>query len=156
MLALRRASVIARASAQKRCLSSVNLGDTSVSARFREPDPSKPKIVLAYSGGLDTSTQLAYLAHEKGYEVCAYIADLGQDDVVDAGAIEEIKAKAEASGAYASECVDLRREFIRDYVYECIKANCLYEGRYLLGTAMARPCIAKKQVELAWREGAST
>merc|ERR1712176_56449 len=110
----------------------IDMGDTSVSARFREPDPSKPRIVLAYSGGLDTSTQLAYLAHEKGYEVCAYIADLGQDDVKDKAAIEEI----------------------RDYVYECIRANCLYEGRYLLGTSMARPCIAKKQVELAWREKA--
>mmetsp|Transcript_24437 Transcript_24437/g.73337 ORF Transcript_24437/g.73337 Transcript_24437/m.73337 type:complete len:465 (+) Transcript_24437:123-1517(+) len=138
----------------RRALSSITMEDTSVSARFREPDPSKPRIVLAYSGGLDTSTQLAYLAHEKGYEVCAYIADLGQDDVKDPAAIEEIKDKAKASGAYAFECVDLRREFIRDYVYECIKANCLYEGRYLLGTSMARPCIAKTQVELAWREKA--
>lgn len=144
-----------------RCLASgvdlgktVTLSDTSMSAKFREPDPAKPKIVLAYSGGLDTSTQLAYLAHEKGYEVCAYIADLGQDDVVDRAAVEEIKGKAEASGAYMFESVDLRREFIKDYVYECIKANCLYEGRYLLGTAMARPCIAKKQVEIAWREQA--
>ena len=154
LLSRRAGSVATRVAGWRRALSSVDLGDTSVSARFREPDPSKPKIVLAYSGGLDTSTQLAYLAHEKGYEVCAYIADLGQDDVKDAGAIEEIKDKAKASGAYAFECVDLRREFIRDYVYECIKANCLYEGRYLLGTAMARPCIAKKQVELAWREGA--
>ena len=162
-----------------RPLSTIDMGDTSVSARFREPDPSKPRIVpagaettrivaapstpstrhmrtqvLAYSGGLDTSTQLAYLAHEKGYEVCAYIADLGQDDVKDKAAIEEIRDKAQASGAYSFECVDLRREFIRDYVYECIRANCLYEGRYLLGTSMARPCIAKKQVELAWREKA--
>ena len=62
--------------------------------------------------------------------------------------------KAQASGAYSFECVDLRREFIREHVYECIRANCLYEGRYLLGTSMARPCIAKKQVELAWREKA--
>mmetsp|Transcript_25181 Transcript_25181/g.77621 ORF Transcript_25181/g.77621 Transcript_25181/m.77621 type:complete len:463 (-) Transcript_25181:54-1442(-) len=143
-----------RAASRARALSTVDLGNTSNSARFREPDPSKPRIVLAYSGGLDTSTQLAYLAHEKGYEVCAYIADLGQDDVKDKAAVEEIKAKAQASGAYAFECVDLRREFIKDYVYDCIKANCLYEGRYLLGTAMARPCIAKTQVELAWREGA--
>ena len=140
--------------ARARPLSTIDMGDTSVSARFREPDPSKPRIVLAYSGGLDTSTQLAYLAHEKGYEVCAYIADLGQDDVKDKAAIEEIRDKAQASGAYSFECVDLRREFIRDYVYECIRANCLYEGRYLLGTSMARPCIAKKQVELAWREKA--
>ena len=153
---LRHAARLSRFAAPLRArpLSSIDMGDTSMSARFREPDPSKPRIVLAYSGGLDTSTQLAYLAHEKGYEVCAYIADLGQDDVKDAGAIEEIKDKAKASGAYAFECVDLRREFIKDYVYECIKANCLYEGRYLLGTAMARPCIAKKQVELAWREKA--
>ena len=153
---LRHATRLSRFAVRPRArpLSTIDMGDTSVSARFREPDPSKPRIVLAYSGGLDTSTQLAYLAHEKGYEVCAYIADLGQDDVKDKAAIEEIRDKAQASGAYSFECVDLRREFIRDYVYECIRANCLYEGRYLLGTSMARPCIAKKQVELAWREKA--
>ena len=85
-----------------RPLSTIDMGDTSVSARFREPDPSKPRIVLAYSGGLDTSTQLAYLAHEKGYEVCAYIADLGQDDVKDKAAIEEIRDKAQACLLYTS------------------------------------------------------
>mmetsp|Transcript_5160 Transcript_5160/g.7268 ORF Transcript_5160/g.7268 Transcript_5160/m.7268 type:complete len:452 (+) Transcript_5160:121-1476(+) len=115
----------------------------------------KKKIVLAYSGGLDTSTQLAYLAHELGYEVLAYMADLGQSDVKDMDAIKSIEAKAKASGAYAFECCDIRREFVSNYIYECVKANAIYEGRYLLGTSMARPCIAKRQVELAWRENAS-
>ena len=122
---------------------------------FREPDPSKPKLVLAYSGGLDTSTQLAFLAKERGFEVIAYIADLAQDDVLDDGAIEEICEKARASGAYAFYCEDLRKEFVTDYVFKCIGASSLYEGRYLLGTAMARPCIAKRQVEIAHREGAT-
>ena len=76
---------------------------------FREPDPSKPKIVLAYSGGLDTSCQLSWLAKEKGFEVCAYIADLGQDDVLNPKDVEEICAKAEQSGAYAFYCEDLER-----------------------------------------------
>lgn len=129
----------------------VHLGDRSQRVRFREPDASKPKIVLAYSGGLDTSTQLAYLTHEKGFEVCAYIADLGQSDIED---VDKIRDKAQASGAYAFYCADLRRDFIANYLYPCVKANAVYESRYLLGTAMARPCIAKKQVEIAWEEGA--
>jgi len=132
----------------------IHLRDSSTMTKFREADASKPKIVLAYSGGLDTSTQLAYLAHERGFEVCAYIADLGQSDVRDAASVEAVRDKAEASGAYAFYCADLRRDFVANYVYECIRANALYEGRYLLGTAMARPCIAKRQVEIAWAEGA--
>ncbi|KAJ8612438.1 hypothetical protein CTAYLR_006593 [Chrysophaeum taylorii] len=145
MLLLRRGGtgVVRRAS---------TLGDRSMIAKFRDPDPSKPKLVLAYSGGLDTSTQLAYLAHERGFEVCAYIADLGQSDMSEVGAIRD---KAEKSGAYAFHCADLRRDFVENYVFECVKANAAYEGRYLLGTAMARPCIAKKQVEIAWAEGAT-
>lgn len=121
---------------------------------FRDPDPAKPRIVLAYSGGLDTSTQLAYLAKEKGFEVCAYIADLGQDDVLSQEDRDAIRDKAEASGAYAFYCEDQREEFVNDFVYKAISANALYEGRYLLGTAVARPCIAKRQVEVAWAEGA--
>ena len=128
--------------------------DRSKTVQFRTPSSEKPKIVLAYSGGLDTSTQLAYLAHERGFEVCAYIADLGQSDVVDSKAIDAIAEKAEMSGAYKFVCADLRRTFVEDYVFECVKANAIYEGRYLLGTSMARPCIAKKQVEIAWEEGA--
>jgi len=112
-------------------------------------------MVLAYSGGLDTSCQLSWLAKEKGFEVCAYIADLGQDDVRDEAAIETICAKAEASGAYAFYCEDLRSEFVENFVFPCIQSSCLYEGRYLLGTAMARPCIARRQIEIADREGAT-
>eukprot|EP00939_MAST-03C_sp_MAST-3C-sp1_P003835 g3835.t1 len=121
---------------------------------FRTPDPSKPKIVLAYSGGLDTSAQLSWLAKEKGYEVCAYIAHLGQDDVRDSADIDAIRDKAEASGAYAFYCEDLREDFVNNYVYKAIKGNGLYENRYLLGTSVARPCIGKRQVEICWREGA--
>merc|ERR1719353_360750 len=122
---------------------------------FREPDPNKPKLVLAYSGGLDTSTQLAWLVNELGYEVCAYIADLGQDDTLEEKDREEICAKAEQSGAYAFYCEDLRKDFVTDFVFPTIKANTLYEGRYLLGTSVARPCIAKRQVEICWEEGAN-
>ncbi len=119
---------------------------TFAKTEFREADPSKPKLVLAYSGGLDTSAQLSWLAKEKGFEVCAYIADLGQEDVRDERAIEEVCAKAEASGAYSFYCEDLRQDFVSSYVFPCIQTGALYEGRYLLGTAMARPCIAQRQV----------
>ena len=138
-----------------RAMSTGAVSGTMAKTQFREPDPSKPKLVLAYSGGLDTSTQLAFLAQERGFEVIAYIADLAQDDVLDDGAIEEICEKARMSGAYAFYCEDLRAEFLTDYVFKCIQANALYEGRYLLGTAMARPCIAKRQVEIAHAEGAT-
>jgi len=121
---------------------------------FRKPDPSKPRIVLAYSGGLDTSTQLAYLANEKGFEVCAYIANLGQDDCNTQEAQEEICAKAEKSGAYCFYNEDVREDFVSNYVFKGISNNCLYEGRYLCGTALARPCIAKRQTEIAWNEDA--
>ena len=87
---------------------------------FREPDASKPKIVLAYSGGLDTSCQLSWLAKEKGFEVCAYIADLGQDDVLNPKDVEEICAKAEQSGAYAFYCEDLRKDFVENYIFKSI------------------------------------
>lgn len=122
--------------------------------QFREPDPSKPKLVLAYSGGLDTSTQLNWLAKQKGFEVCAYIANLGQDDVKEQSQIDDICKKAEQSGAYAFYCEDMREEFVQDYVYPCIKANALYEGRYLMGTSMARPAIGKKQMDVVKNEGA--
>eukprot|EP01047_Picozoa_sp_COSAG01_P019753 COSAG01_NODE_1108_length_11662_cov_189.275534_11_plen_289_part_00 len=122
---------------------------------FREVDTSKPQLVLAYSGGLDTSAQLAWLAKERGFEVHAYIADLGQDDVRDEEAIATICAKAEASGAVSFYCEDLRKEFVTDFVFPCLQTSALYEGRYLLGTSMARPCIARRQVEIAAREGAT-
>jgi len=121
---------------------------------FRQPDPSKPKIVLAYSGGLDTSAQLAWLTKENGFEVCAYIADLGQDDVKTQEDIDAICAKAKQSGAYSFYCEDLKEDFLTNYVYKAIKGNGLYENRYLLGTSVARPCIGKRQVEICWEEGA--
>ena len=122
---------------------------------FRKPDPSKKRLVLAYSGGLDTSTQLAYLARERGFEVCAYIADLGQSDVLSESDKAAIKTKAALSGAYAFYCEDLRREFVEDFVFPMISSNAIYEGRYLLGTSIARPCIGKRQVEICHREGAT-
>ncbi len=107
------------------------------------------KIVLAYSGGLDTSIILAWLI-DKGYEVIAYIADVGQDDDLQAAAL-----KAGKCGA-AKVCVeDLKAELVTDYIFPMIAANAVYEGRYLLGTAVARPLIAKRQVEIARREGAA-
>ena len=122
---------------------------------FREPDPSKPKLVLAYSGGLDTSTQLAYLTQEMGFEVCAYIADLGQDDLKTQADKDAVRDKAQESGAYAYYCEDQRREFVTDFVFEMLRAQAVYERRYLLGTSVARPCIGKRQVEVCWNEGAT-
>jgi argininosuccinate synthase len=121
---------------------------------FRKPDPSKPRLVLAYSGGLDTSTQLSYLVNEKGFEVCAYIADMGQDETLNPKDVEEICAKAETSGAYAFYCEDVRREFVTDFVFPTIRASVLYEGRYLMGTSVARPMIGKRQMEVVAEEGA--
>ncbi len=108
------------------------------------------KVVLAYSGGLDTSVILPWLKETYGYEVIAFAAELGQGDEL-AG----IKRKALASGA--SKCIvkDLRREFVQDYVWPMLKAGAVYEGKYLLGTSIARPLIAKHQVEVAQAEGAT-
>ena len=106
------------------------------------------KIVLAYSGGLDTSCILKYL-QEKGYQVVAFIADLGQED--DMAALER---RAHDQGAVAVHVVDLRRDFVTEFVLPAIAGNALYEGRYLLGTSLARPLIARGQVEVARAEGA--
>jgi argininosuccinate synthase len=105
------------------------------------------KIVLAYSGGLDTSIILRWLI-EKGHEVIACIVDVGQDDDL-AGARE----KALAIGAARVYIEDVKEEFVTDFIFPALKANAIYEGRYLLGTALARPLIAKRQVEVAAREG---
>ena len=99
---------------------------------FRKPDPSKPKLVLAYSGGLDTSCQLAYLAKERGFEVAAYIADLGQDDLKSPKDVEDVQKKAEISGAYCFYNEDLKSEFLSDFVYPMISSSAYYEGRYLV------------------------
>jgi argininosuccinate synthase len=107
------------------------------------------KIVLAYSGGLDTSVILKWLQEEYACEVIAYCADIGQG-----GEIEEVRQKAKATGASEIYVEDLQEEFVRDFVFPIIKANAIYEGGYLLGTAIARPLIAKGQMEVARKEQA--
>jgi len=108
----------------------------------------KKKVVLAYSGGLDTSVILQWLI-EKGYEVVAYIADVGQKEDFEAA-----KKKALKIGASKVYIEDLKDEFVTDYIFPLFKANAIYEGKYLLGTAIARPLIAKKQIEIAEKEEA--
>jgi argininosuccinate synthase len=107
------------------------------------------KIVLAYSGGLDTSVMLRWLKEEYGCEVVCYCADVGQGEEMDG-----LEAKALATGASKLYIEDLRDEFVRDYVWTAVKANAVYEGIYLMGTSLARPVIAKRQIEIAQREGA--
>ncbi len=107
------------------------------------------KVVLAYSGGLDTSIILKWLIETYDCEVVAFAADLGQGD--DLKAIEQ---KALNTGALKARVEDLREEFVRDFVFPAFRANVIYEGQYLLGTAIARPLIAKRQVEIAQEEGA--
>ncbi len=109
---------------------------------------SKEKVVLAYSGGLDTSVILKWLI-EEGYDVVAYIADVGQDE--DFSAAKEKALKVGASKVYVE---DLKEEFVTDYIFPAIKSQAVYEGRYLLGTSVARPIIAKKQIEIAIKEKA--
>ena len=107
------------------------------------------KIVLAYSGGLDTSVILRWLIETYRAEVVAFCADLGQGEEVDM--VREKALKAGASRVYIK---DLREEFVRDFVFPCLKANAVYEGRYLLGTSMARPLIAKHQMAVVKKERA--
>ena len=106
------------------------------------------KVILAYSGGLDTSCILKWLV-DQGYEVIAYVADVGQKE--DFEAVKEKALKVGASKVYIE---DLKKEFVTDFIFPAIKANALYEGRYLLGTSLARPIIAKRQVEIAEKENA--
>ncbi len=106
------------------------------------------KVVLAYSGGLDTSIILKWLILQ-GYEVIAFLADLGQQE--DMVAAKEKALKLGASKVYIE---DLKKEFVTDFIYPAYAANAVYEGRYLLGTSLARPVIAKKQIEIAKKEGA--
>lgn len=108
------------------------------------------KVVLAYSGGLDTSVILKWLREDYGAEVVAFAADLGQGD----GELDGLELKAKATGASAVYIDDLREEFVRDYVFPALKANAVYEGSYLMGTSLARPLIAKRQVEIARAEKA--
>ena len=105
------------------------------------------KVVLAYSGGLDTSILVKWLREQYGCEVIAYTADVGQEEEFDG-----LEAKAIRTGASKIYIEDLREEFARDFVFFAIKANAIYEGTYLLGTSIARPLIAKRQVEIAPRK----
>src|SRR5213593_2591890 len=107
------------------------------------------KIVLAYSGGLDTSVMLRWLKERYQCEVVCYCADVGQSEK-----LTGLEAKALETGASKLYVEDLREEFVREYVWTAVKANAIYEGVYLLGTSLARPVIAKRQIELARRQNA--
>ena len=107
------------------------------------------KVVLAYSGGLDTSVILKWLQETYDCEVVTFSADLGQG-----AELEEAKKKAEDLGVKEIFIEDLKNEFVKDYVFPMFRANTIYEGSYLLGTAIARPLIAKKQIEIAKEVGA--
>ena len=110
---------------------------------------TKPKLVLAYSGGLDTSVILKWLC-EKGFDVIAFCANVGQHEED----FTAIKAKAVSCGASKCVVTDLRKDFVDNYVFEAIKFNAIYESRYLLGTSIARPCISKEMIRIAEEEGA--
>jgi argininosuccinate synthase len=112
-------------------------------------DKNIRKIVLAYSGGLDTSVMLRWLKERYHCEVVCYCADVGQGDE-----LSGLEVKALATGATKLYVEDLREEFVRDYVWTAVKANAIYEGVYLMGTSLARPVIAKRQIEIAQKEGA--
>lgn len=107
------------------------------------------KVVLAYSGGLDTSVILKWLIETYDCEVVAFSADVGQDD--DLSHVEQNAVKTGAVKVYID---DLKEEFVKDYVFPAFRANAIYEGQYLLGTSLARPLIAKRQIEIARMEGA--
>ena len=117
--------------------------------RFDKLAESAKKVVLAYSGGLDTSVILKWLIETYDCEVVTFSADLGQvDDMA------HVEANAHKTGASKAYVEDLKEEFVRDYVFPAFRANAIYEGTYLLGTSIARPLIAKRQIEIAERENA--
>src|SRR5574338_183994 len=107
------------------------------------------KVVLAYSGGLDTSIILKWLQDQYGCEVVTFTADIGQGEEV-----EPARAKAQAMGVKEIYIEDLREEFVRDFVFPMFRANTIYEGEYLLGTSIARPLIAKRLIEIVNETGA--
>ena len=111
--------------------------------------PMVRKIVLAYSGGLDTSVAITWLKETYHAEVIAFCADLGQKEE-----LKPVKQKAIRTGASKAYVEDLREEFVKDYIFPMLRGNAIYEGAYLLGTSIARPLIAKKQIEIAIRERA--
>jgi argininosuccinate synthase len=110
----------------------------------------REKVVLAYSGGLDTSIIIPWLKENYDCDVIAFVADVGQGDDLDA-----VVDKAYKTGACKVIVEDLRQEFLTDYVFPAIQAGAVYEHKYLLGTSLARPIIAKYQVECALKEGAT-
>lgn len=107
------------------------------------------KVVLAYSGGLDTSIMVRWLIDQYDCEVICFVADLGQDED-----LEAIRIKALKTGAARAHTADLKEEFVRDYIFPMLRANAVYEGGYLLGTSIARPLIARRQMEVAIKERA--
>ncbi|MGB0290330.1 MAG: argininosuccinate synthase, partial [Opitutales bacterium] len=107
------------------------------------------KIVLAYSGGLDTSVLVSWLKEHYSAEIITFAADVGQEEELDG-----LEEKAKATGASKHYTLDLVEEFAADFIYPMLRANAIYEGQYLLGTSIARPLIAKAQIEIAEREGA--
>ena len=112
-------------------------------------DSAVKKVVLAYSGGLDTSVILKWLEDEYGCEVVTFTADIGQGEEV-----EPARVKAEKYGVKEIYIEDLQEEFVRDFVYPMFRANTIYEGEYLLGTSIARPLISKRLIEIAKETGA--
>lgn len=109
---------------------------------------SKGTVVLAYSGGLDTSCILVWLKEQR-YDVIAYLANIGQDEDFEAA-----RKKAESLGAKKVFIEDMRAEFVEEFIWPSVQASAIYEDRYLLGTSIARPCIARRQVQIARQEGA--
>ena len=113
-------------------------------------NPKAEKVILAYSGGLDTSVIIPWLIENYGYEVIAVCADVGQGDD-----LEFVKQKAIKTGASKVFVEDLREAFITEYIWPTLKAGAVYEGKYLLGTSMARPIIAQALARIAEKEGAA-
>jgi len=125
------------------------MGDEAEGEKLEVDDKTNKKVVLAYSGGLDTSCILRWLI-DKGFEVICYEADVGQKDNFEAA-----EQKALRIGAKKVVIRDLKEEFVTDYIFPAIRADAIYESRYLLGTSLARPLIAKYQIEVAEQEGAA-
>ena len=107
------------------------------------------KVVLAYSGGLDTSVILKWLIETYKCEVIAFAADIGQEEE-----LTGLREKAQKTGASKIYIDNLQEEFVKDFVFPALRANAIYEGTYLMGTSLARPLIAKRQIEIARAEGA--
>jgi len=125
------------------------VNDTAHHPQPEAAGPRPEKVVLAYSGGLDTSVMLHWIAQTYDCEVVAYLANVGQ-----AENLPEIERKARRTGASSVWTLDLRDEFVRDHVFPAVRANAVYEGRYLLGTALARPLIARYQLGVLLEEDA--